>query len=424
MRFYDELVDESLPAERQTVPAITNVPQAEYPRVYADGRVIFRIRLPLAKSVYLGGGQGLCQAPVPMKRDSQGVWSLTIGPVTTGFHYYWFNADGAMLNDPGSETFFGNNRETSGIEIPDPIFISTDLTNEPVASFYDPHGGPQGQMQERLYQSAITGSWRRCLVYTPPGYSDEANAKTRYPVLYLQHGIGDDETAWSRQGRVHFILDNLIGGVSSSPFPMGRSVPRAKPMIVVMENNSAAYKAATSAGNHDPSASDLPRTSGAFGAVVVDELIPLIDRNFRTLADRDHRAIAGISLGSELAMSTAFRHPELFSAVGCFSGAQYYLPRPRSAPSQAAAPDAPLFDPATAFGGVFNDAASFNARFPLFWFGAGTAEVLLNQALREKVAKLRAAGIKTVLYQSAGTAYEWQTWRQCLNQFAPLLFQA
>ena len=414
MRFYDELINESLPGDRQAVPAATNVPSAQYPRVYADGRVIFKVHLPNAHSVQVEGGQGLCARPVPMTRDADGNWNVTIGPAVTGFHYYWLNVDGARINDPGSETFMGYGRETSGIEIPDPQQISSDLVTAPVIPFYAPHKGPHGQLQEQWYESAITGKWRRCCVYTPAGYDDGANTGVRYPVLYLQHGAGEDETGWSRQGGVNFILDNAILGNSSSFFAL--ATQKSREMIVVMDNGYATY-AKPSADTRDPSEKYLRPGQEAFGAVMVNELIPLIDRTYRTIADREHRAMAGLSMGGSQTMAIALTHLDLFAYIGTFSGAQFMMPRAASAASP------PPFNPQTSYGGVFADANSFNSKIRLLWMGAGTAEVEMSRSLRANVEKLRVADIKVTQYHSPGTAHEWQTWRMCLNKFAPLLFQ-
>ena len=281
MRFYDELINESAPGALQAVPATTNVPSAEYPRVYADGRAIFRMNLPLAKSVQLEGGQGLCPKPVPLTKDADGNWGVTLPPTVMGFHYYWFNVDGVRITDPGSQTFFGYNRETNGIEIPDPQQISSDLVTAPVVPFYAPHKGTSaGQLHEHWYHSAITGQWRRCVVYTPAAYHDAASAGNRYPVLYLQHGAGEDETGWSRQGGVNFIMDNAIHGNTSSFFALRGGGTKSKEMIVVMDNGYATY-ATPGPEKRDPSETFLPSflSSGieAFGAVLVNELIPMID---------------------------------------------------------------------------------------------------------------------------------------------------
>ncbi|HWB54911.1 MAG TPA: alpha/beta hydrolase-fold protein [Tepidisphaeraceae bacterium] len=387
--------------------------------------------MPSAQSVQLEGGQGLCQKPVPMVKGENGVWNLTIGPTLTGFHYYWFNVDGTPMNDPGSETFFGYGKETSGIEIPDPMDIDNDLPNVPVSPvrlpFYAPHGGAQGQLQEQWYLSKITGKWRRCFIYTPPGYNGAANS-TRYPVLYLQHGAGEDETGWARQGRVNFILDNLISpvpGVGLFAIPGAPTRPKTKPMIAVIDNGYATYAEQTAESpSRDPSTQYLSSANEAFGSVVINELIPMIDSTYRTISDREHRAMAGLSMGAMQTMAVALTHLETFSYIGGYSLPFFGAPPRRSGGTPAERPVPPPFDPKQAYGGVFADAATFNQKVHLLWFGAGTAELGLNATLRENVDKLTVQGIKSVLYQAGGSAHEWQTWRHCLNEFAPLLFQA
>jgi enterochelin esterase-like enzyme len=395
-------LDESLPAIYRSVPAASNVPSAAYPRLYADGRAIFRLRMPSATSVQLNGGQGLGGVPLPMTKDADGVWSVAIPPATVGFHYYWFSVDGVSINDPGSETYFGYGKETSGIEIPDPFFVSTLLISTPRAAFYDPLDGPHGKLEANWYFSKTTGKWRRCFVYTPPGYQDEANIRQRYPVLILQHGAGENETGWGKQGRMNFIMDNLI------------NAGKAKSMIVVMDNGYAAYaERPNESGGADAVAPYLRLPAGleAFGPVVLHDLIPMIDSTYRTIPDRDHRAMAGLSMGAMETMAITLSHLDTFSYIGSFSGAT------------RSQPDRPPFDPITSYGDAFADAARFNQKVHLLWFGAGTAEVELNNALRINVEKLRAHGIHLVLYESPGTAHEWLTWRRDLNEFAPLLFR-
>jgi enterochelin esterase-like enzyme len=349
-----------------------------------------------------------------MSKDAEGVWSVTIPPATVGFHYYWFSVDGVAVNDPGSETYFGYNKETSGIEIPDPFFVSTLLISSPRPAFYDPQNGPHGRLEANWYLSRTTGKWRRCFVYTPPGYPDEANIKMRYPVLILQHGAGENETGWGRQGRMNFIMDNLI------------NAGKAKPMIVVMDNGYAEYaQNPNQSVAPDPEAPYLRLPSGleAFGSVVLHDLIPMIDSTYRTIADRDHRAMAGLSMGGLETMAITLSHSDTFSYIGSFSGAQFSMSQRPGAPAPGRPVALPPFDPMTSYGDVFADAARFNQRVHLLWFGAGTAEVQLNNALRTNVEKLRAHGINLVLYESPGTAHEWLTWRRDLNEFAALLFQ-
>jgi enterochelin esterase family protein len=406
--------DDALPGIYRSVPASSNVPGAQYPRLYADGRASFRIRFPSAREVQLAGGDGLGRTPFPMSRDEDGVWSVTIPPVTVGFHYYWFIVDGIPVNDPGSQTYFGYGRPTSGIEVPDPFFVSTLLISSPRPAFYDPQGGAHGRLEANWYFSQATGRWRRCFVYTPPGYSDAANARTRYPLLILQHGAGEDETGWGNQGRVNFIMDNLI------------NAGKSRPMIIVMDND---YAALAPGAAQEPQPPDpylrLPPELDAFGPVVLDELIPMIDAGYRTIPDRDHRAIAGLSLGALESMAVALGNLDRFGYIGCFSGAQFAIaahPPPPEGPTLLGL-RLPPFDPANSYGKVFADAARFNSKVHLLWIGAGTAEVDFNSATRSSVAQLRADGIRLTLYESPGTAHEWLTWRRDLEEFAPLLFR-
>src|SRR5262245_32018933 len=206
-------------------PASSNVRNAQYPRVHADGRVTFRFTAPNAKKVQLqpgGADNGLGKGPIDMTAsdDGKGVWSITLPPVVPGFHYYWFLVDGVQVNDPSSETYFGWGRQTSGIDVP-----------EAGADYYEPRDVPHGDVRVRWYRSKVTGAWRRAYVYTPPGY--DRDLKTRYPVLYLQHGAGENETSWIKQGRANLILDNLI------------AEKRARPMLVVMETGYATRAGAT-----------------------------------------------------------------------------------------------------------------------------------------------------------------------------------
>ena len=360
-------------------PASSNVLNAPYPRVHSDNRVTFRLTAPNAQKVQLqpgGADNGLGKGPIDMSRDEKGLWSITLPAVVPGFHYYWFLVDGLAVNDPGSETFFGWGRQTSGIEVP-----------EPGAEYYEARSVPHGDVRQRLYESKVTGAWRRAYVYTPPDY--DANTKTRYPVLYLQHGAGENATGWTKQGRAHLILDNLI------------AAGKAKPMIVVMDTGYATKPGATPVQG----ATGAPQVPNAFEDVVVTDLIPVIDASYRTIKDRDSRAMAGLSMGGGQTLQITSNHLDLFAWIGSFS--------------------APLrnFDVKTSMNGALTDAASFNKRVRLLWIGAGTGEVAIHEAATKLRASLEAAGIKHVVFESAGTAHEWQTWRRSLNDFAPRLFR-
>ena len=369
------------PEDQDAVRAPSNVPNAEYPRIHADLRVTFKLRAPDAKSVQLQGGDGLVRGSLDLKEGDHGVWTVTTAPATPGFHYYWFVLDGVAVNDPSSETFFGYGKPTSGVDIP-----------EPGVDFYEAKDVPHGEVRACWYHSRTTGQTRRAFVYTPPGY--DANPNVRYPVLYLQHGMGEDERGWVTQGRMNFILDNLL------------AAGKAKPMIVVMDNGTVP--------NPPPVSSAAPGSGSAptmfnfqgFKDVVLHDLIPKIDAAYRTLADRDHRAMAGLSMGGMQTLQIALGHLELFSYIGSFSG-----------------PPLSGFDLKTAYDGAFANTQSFNGKVRLLWLGAGSAEERFATAIKRMHETLDQAGIRHVVFESPGTAHEWQTWRRSLYDFAPRLFQ-
>ena len=365
-------------------PATSNVPRAEYPRIHPDRRVMFRLKAPEAKSVKVqpgGADSGLGKGPYDMQRSDNGNWTVTTPPAVPGFHYYWLVVDGVAINDPGSETFFGYGKPTSGIEVP-----------ERGADYYDVKEVPHGEVRCLWYHSKVTGTPRRAMVYTPPGY--DANAGTRYPVLYLQHGAGEDERGWTTQGRANFILDNLIAAGAAAP------------MIVVMGNGYAARSGAA----HAPAQGGRPAPARFdfrdFQDVLLGELIPKIDATYRTMSDREHRAMAGLSMGAMQTLQIAPAHTETFAYIGAFSP-----------------PPIGTFDVKTAAGGVFSDPAAFHAKVRLLWLGAGTAEERFLAGVRKMHENLDGAGIKHVVFESPGTAHEWQTWRRSLLDFAPRLFR-
>src|SRR6185437_11085563 len=298
-------------------------------------------------------------------------------PVVPGFHYYAFDVDGAQVNDPASDVFFGTGRPTSGIEIP-----------ESGVDFYHAKDVPHGEVRSRWYHSQATGATRRVMVYTPPGY--DAEREVRYPVLYLQHGAGEDETGWTRQGHVNFILDNLI------------AAGKARPMIVVMEKGYAT-RADEPAGAPGRRRGD----GGAFEDVVLKDLIPMIDSTYRTRADRGHRAIAGLSMGGGQALRIGLAHPDTFSAVASFSGVRDV-------------------DPKTAYDGAFADPAAFDEKVSLLYLHSGTAsfDARIHDSAAKLFSALEESGIKHVVFRDApGFAHEWQTWRYAIFDLAPRLFQ-
>ncbi|MFZ0452148.1 MAG: alpha/beta hydrolase-fold protein, partial [Ignavibacteriaceae bacterium] len=242
-------------------PSSTNQPGKEYPKVNSEGRVRVSISAPEAHKVLLDIGA----VKYDLIKDEDGVWTGDSDPQDEGFHYYQLWIDGAAVPDPGSIYFYGASRWGSGIEV-----------KAKDSEFYSLKDVPHGQVSQKLYFSKITQSWRRCFVYTPPHYQE--NTSKRYPVLYLQHGSGEDETGWSAQGKANLIVDNLI------------AEEKAVPMIIVMDNGYA-FEAAGNSGN-----GTQPRF--VFEKVLIQEIIPMIDNTYRTIADRGHRAMAGLSMGA------------------------------------------------------------------------------------------------------------------------------
>lgn len=377
----DESAREKKAADKsgdQAMPASTNIGSAGYPRIHPDLRVTFRLKAPAANKVQVFTNYGLgTGGPWDMQRGDDGFWTLTSPPVVPGFHYYALIVDGVQVNDPASDTFFGTGKPTSGIEIP-----------EKGIDFYHPKDVPHGEVRAHWYKSKVTGQTRRIVVYTPPSY--DADPKMRYPVLYLQHGGGEDETGWTRQGRANFILDNLI------------AADKAVPMIVVMEKGYA-IPAGAPAGPGERGKFDF----SAFEEVVLKDLIPTIDSAYRTIPHRDQRAIAGLSMGAAQAMRIGLAHLDTFSAIGAFSGAA-------------------KVELKTAYGGVFADPAAFDKKASLLYLHCGTVglDARIHESAEGLYEALRQAGVKNVVFRDAkGLAHEWQTWRHALYDFAPRLFQ-
>jgi enterochelin esterase family protein len=384
-------------AEDQGMPAASNVPGAQTPRIHSDRRITFSLKAPDAASLQVAGGDGLGAGPFPMTKGTDGIWSVTTPPSVPGFHYYWFVLNGVAVNDPASETYIGYGKETSGIEVP-----------EAGADFYAIQNVPHGEVRAKWYLSKTTGEWRRAFVYTPPGY--DQHPTTRYPVLILQHGSGEDETGWTRQGRAQFILDNLI------------AAGKARPMIVIMDRGYARRAGTSSpAGGSSAWLQDLHVAFTSFEDVVIHDLIPTIDASYRTIPDREHRAMAGLSMGGMQTLFISLQHLDLFAYIGSFSGP---ILQDLKVGTLTVDRKPEPFDAKTAYGGAFADPSTFNKRVKLLWLGVGSAEPeLFRSGIGGAVAALRKAGVHLEYFESSGTAHEWQTWRRDLNDFAPRLFQ-
>jgi len=347
-----------------------------YPQVSAQRIVKAGVMAPQANKVQLDlGGKRY-----DLVKDDKGMWTGDSGPQDEGFHYYQIVVDGAAVPDPNSRYFYGAGRWGSGIEVP-----AHDQ------DFYALKSVPHGLVSENIYFSKLTQAWRRCFVYTPPSYT--ANNNTRYPVLYLQHGSGEDETGWVAQGKANLILDNLI------------SDKKASEMIIVMDNGYA-FKPNTSTAivnNQAP--------APVFDEVMTQEIIPMIDTKFRTRADRDHRAIAGLSMGANQTMRIIMNHMDTFSAMGGFSGTPNY-------------PNSDALDPNTFMDGKFKNGAEINRKLKVLWLSLGTKEPKpFPASVGAFKQMLDQQKIRYVYAESPETGHEWQSWRRALHGYLPLLFK-
>ncbi|KDN54368.1 alpha/beta hydrolase-fold protein [Flavobacterium seoulense] len=352
-------------------PSSVNQQGKLYPQVNSERRVRASILAPQANKVQLDLG-GI---KYDMVKDEKGIWTGVSEPQDEGFHYYQLNIDGASVPDPGTVYFYGAGRLGSAIEIP-----AADQ------EFFAIRDVPHGLVSENIYFSKLTNSFRRCFVYTPANYNEDS--KTRFPVLYLQHGSFEDETGWAVQGKANLILDNLIASKKSVP------------MIIVMDNGYA-YK---------PQSNDS-RQESVFEEVVIQEIIPMIDTKFRTIANRENRAIAGLSMGANQTMRIMMNNLDIFSHYGGFSGTSNY-------------PSADAIDVNSFLDGKFKDGETINKKIKLFWLGLGTKEPSpFPGSVRAFRKMLEKQSIKYVYYESPETAHEWLTWRRCLNQFASKIFK-
>ncbi|MDX1962841.1 MAG: alpha/beta hydrolase-fold protein [Pirellulales bacterium] len=345
-------------------PASTNQPGQEYPQVNSQGRVKFQIIAPDAKSVGV-----TFRDSTEFVKGENGAWIGYTRPLDEGFHYYALKIDGAEVPDPHSMMFFGANRWGSGVEVP-----AQDR------DFYAVKKVPHGQVREILFHSDSTDTHRRAFVYTPPGYDDEPNR--RYPVLYLQHGYGENEYGWSQQGHAGLIMDNLI------------AEEKARPMIIVMTYGMTNDVRVGGLRNFD---------IRPFEKVLCEELIPHIDTHFRTIADQPHRAMAGLSMGGMETKTITLKKPDLFSHIGLFSGGSI----------------AP---------GDIDDLEKFKKENRLVFVSYGSHELGDGTPRRggdpkANIDALQAAGVNAHYYISPQTGHEWQTWRRSLREFAPRLFK-
>ena len=367
---------EKIEVPEDAVTAETAIPGNAFPKVDKERRAYFRIHAPEAKKVIVD----ICGKKYDMQPDGKDGFMAVTEPLPVGFHYYFMNIEGVNFVDPASETFFGCNRESGGLEVPE----------GPEGDYYRPQQGiPHGCVRSIYYPSVHDAQstneacvWRHALVYTPAEYE---KGKKRYPVLYLQHGMGEGETSWMNQGKMQHIMDNAIA--------KGEAVP----MIVVMESGD--IKAPFRGGSNAAGRSEY---GASFYPVLLNDLIPYIDTHFRTKADREHRAMAGLSWGGHQTFDVVLQNLDKFAWMGTFSGAIFGL------------------DVKTAYNGVFADAEAFNKKIHYFYMNWGSEDFIKNQSI---VDSLRALGIRVDASVSEGTGHEFLTWRRGLHEFIPHLFK-
>lgn len=364
-------------------PSSCNIFLSQYPAVNSQTRqAMFRVAAPTAKKVQVD----LAGKRYEMTRNDRGIWTCISDPQVVGFHYYSIWIDSVAVMDRNTEAYFGSNWESSGIEIPEGQEGDYYRFNKNI---------PHGQVRSIYYWSEINGMERHCNVYVPAEY--EQNPTKKYPVLYLLHGWGEDENGWSNQGHMANIMDGLINS--------GKAVP----MIVVMDCGDV---------KTNP---NVRTASGTVTDIYIKDLIPYIDKSFRTKTDRLNRAMAGLSRGGMQTTMTVFNNPDKFAWVGTFSG--FFMGGMRmGAPGAAGAAQQPSMTQQieSAFNGVFKDAAAFNKQYKLLFISTGTEE----NSPKTQVEALKKYGISNIVFhESQGTAHEWLTWRRALNDFAPRIFK-
>lgn len=342
------------------VSASTNAPGCEYPKVNPDLSVEFRASFPEAQEVAVD----ICSKVYPMAKAENGEWTVTVDPQEPGFHYYFLIVDGKRISDPSSQHFYGCSTMASAIDIP-----------EEGCDFYLPSCDvPRGEVRRERYWSNVEKHSRVCYVYVPAEYN--LNPQKRYPVLYLQHGGGEDETGWVAQGKTDIIMDKLIAQNA------------AEPMLIVME---------------------FGQSGGDFGRILIEETIPMIDSKYRTIADRKSRAMAGLSMGGGQSWSIGLKHPEVFANIGIFSSGMFggvtYKP----------------FDLATELPELLADPQAFNDNLDLFYISCGETDPRITHT-KTAVEAMRENGAE-IHFSAFPGGHEWQPWRKSLHEMVQMLFK-
>lgn len=348
-------------------PSINVIPGNHSPLVTPDRSVVFTVNAPGVRQMTVD----ICGRKYPMTKATDGTWTVTTDPLVVGFHYYFLIADGYRFSDPSTYTYFGCSRAASGIDIPE----------GKAGDYYEIKDVPHGQVRLCTYYSQVSKRARQIRVYTPALY--ETKPKQRFPVLYLQHGMAEDQTGWTSQGRAQYILDNMIAS------------GECRPMIVVMESGDIEEGYNESMGGRD-------KYGATITPIMLQDLIPYIDTTFRTIADREHRAMAGLSWGGHQTFNTVLPNLDTFAYMGTFSGAIFGV------------------DLNTVYDGIFTRPQELNKKLRYFFMGMGSEEHFGTERM---VAELKGIGVNVEYFESPGTHHEWLTWRRCLRAFLPHLFK-
>jgi len=355
--------------------ASSNIRPNDCPCVFSDNRGMFRVSAPDAGKMQID----LAGKLYDMHKDESGVWMVTTDPQVSGFHYYSLVIDGFKVADPASESFYGMGRMASAIDIP-----------EAGVDFYDIKDVPHGEIRSRVYFSQTTKTWRNINVYTPPRYDQDT--KKKYPVLYIQHGGGEDERGWAVQGKTNNILDNLIAE--------GKAVP----MIVVIPNGNVTKPGINARGYTD-------EAMNAFKEEILENVIPFIEKNYRVKSDASNRALAGLSMGGGQAFYTGLRNTDTFANVGVFSTGLFGGIREA----------ATTFNPESVIPGILTNPESFNKKLKVFYISVGEQDQRI-EATKKLIDTFNGKKLNVVFASFPGD-HEWQVWRKSLHDFAQKLFK-
>ena len=377
---------------------VTNINFSQGPQLLSDNSVKFTVRAPEAEKVQVDIGG----TKYDMEKGDNGNWTVTTKPQVPGFHYYSLIIDGVSVADPASQSFYGCSRWSSAIEIP-----------EEGMDDFEVQDVKHGQVRTVHYYSKVEKAWRPLLVYTPAGYDDGTQD---YPVVYIQHGGGEDHRGWMEQGRTAQIMDNLIA--------KGKAVP----MIVVSSNSNVRSsesrqarldgRVATNEGKGNVGAS-----SGGFGgggyswqgmqtfrSELLENVIPFVEKTFRVKNDRKSRAMCGLSMGGGQSFYIGLRDPDVFANVGVFSTGMFGGIRGAS-----------NFDLEREVPGMLTDTKTFNKQFDVFFISCGEQDPRIEYT-RNIVKKMQEGGVE-VTFNSYPGDHEWQVWRKSLHEFVQYLFK-